>query len=116
LAVSVSYSIGVGDRVLAEQLGFVLDYAGPLAKTDARKVLEALIRESNNRPAALTAKTTFGDLAHEFIDLNEPHWEASTAVVNVRLIENHLIAKLGGRPVRELTDSELERFVNGYVE
>src|SRR5215471_9364234 len=35
------------DRPLAEQLGFVLDYAGPLTKTDARKVLETLVRESN---------------------------------------------------------------------
>src|SRR5215470_12594626 len=28
------------DRTVAEQAGFVLDYAGPLTKTDARRVLE----------------------------------------------------------------------------
>jgi integrase len=104
------------DRALAEQLGLVLDYAGPLTKTDARKVLEALIRESNNRPVAFTAKTTFGDVAREYIDLNKPNWEASTSRVNVQIIEDHLIAKLGSRPVRELSDSELQRFVNVYVE
>ncbi len=104
------------DRALAEQIGLALDYAGPLTKTDARKVLEALIRESNNRPVAFTAKTTFGDVAREYIDLNKPNWEASTSRVNVQLIEGHLIAKLGGRPVRELSDSELQRFVNAYVE
>jgi integrase len=104
------------DRALAEQLGFVLDYAGPLTKTDARKVLEALIRESNNRPAAFTAKTTFGDIAREYIDLSKPNWGTNTIRVNVQTIEDHLIAKLGARPVRELSDSELQRFMNGYVE
>lgn len=73
-------------------MGFVLDYAGPLTKTDVRKVLEALIRESNNRPAAFTAKATFGDIAREYIDLNKPNWEASTSRVNVQIIEGHLIA------------------------
>ncbi len=104
------------DRTVAEQAGFVLDYAGPLTKTDARKVLEALIRESNNRPVAFTARITFADIAREYIDLNKPNWEASTSRVNVQLIQDHLISKLGGRPIRELSDSELQRFVNAYVE
>ena len=104
------------DRSVAEQSGFVLDYAGPLTKTDARKVLETLIKQSNNRPAAFNAKTTFGDLAREYIDLNKPNWEASTSRVNVQLIEDHLIVKLGARPVRELSDSDLQRFINAYVE
>src|SRR5262249_6944879 len=36
--------------------------------------------------------------------------------VNVQIIEDHLIAKLGARPLRELSDSELQRFMNGFVE
>jgi integrase len=104
------------DRDAAERAGVVLDYPGPLTKTDARKALEALIRESNNRPAAFNARTTFGELAREYIDLNKPNWEPSTSRVNVQIIEDHLIGKLGTRPVRELSDSELQRFMNGYVE
>ena len=104
------------DRAFAEQSGFVLDHTGPLTKTDARKVLETLIRQSNNRPTAFTAKTTFGDLAREYIDLSKPNWEASTSRVNVQIIEDHLLNKLGTRPVRELSDSELQRFMNAYVE
>jgi hypothetical protein len=61
-------------------------------------------------------KSTFGELAREYIALNKPNWEASTRRVNVQIIEDHLIAKLGVRHLRELTDSELQRFVNGYVE
>jgi hypothetical protein len=104
------------DRTVAEQMGFILDYTGPLTKTDARRVLEALIQQSNNRPAAFTAKTTFGDIAREYIDLNKPNWETSTSRVNVQIIEDHLITKLGTRPVRELADAELQRFINAYVE
>ena len=66
------------DRNVAEQMGFALDYAGPLTKTDARKVLTKLIADSNATPAAFNAKTTFGELAREYIDLNKPNWESST--------------------------------------
>lgn len=104
------------DRDVAEQMGFTLDYSGPLTKTDARLVLEKLIRETNAAPAAFTAKTTFGELAKEYIELNQPNWEASTSRVNSQIITDHLIGRIGGRPVRELTDGELQRFVNEYIE
>jgi integrase len=104
------------DRGLADQMGFVLDYSGPLRKSDAREVLQKLIGESNAAPAAYTTKTTFGELAREYIDLNKPNWEASTNRVNVQIIEDHLIAKLGSRRVRDLSQPELQRFINAYVE
>jgi integrase len=104
------------DRSVAEQMGFVLDYGGPLTKTDARQVLERLIRESNAAPAAFIAKTTFGELACEYIDLNKPNWGANMSRATVNLIQTHLIRKLGARPIRELTDAELQRLVNEYVE
>jgi len=104
------------DRDVAEQRGFVLDYSGPLTKTDARQVLEKLIRESISVPAAYTAKTTFGELAREYIDLNKPNWGVNTSRSSGNLIQAHLIRKLDARPIRELTDAELQRLVNGYVE
>jgi integrase len=104
------------DRSVAEEMRFVLDYSGPLTKTDARQVLQKLIGDSNAAPAAYTARTTFGDLAREYMDLNKPNWEASTSRVNVQIIEDHLIAKLGSRPVRDLSEPELQRFINAYVE
>jgi hypothetical protein len=104
------------DRSVAEQMGFLLDYSGPLTKTDARSVLERLIRESNALPAAFTAKTTLGELAREYIDLNKPNWESSTGRVSVQTIETHVIGRLGGRPVRELSEPELQRFINEYIE
>ncbi len=104
------------DRALAEKMGFVLDYAGPLTKTDAWKVLGKLIGESNASPMAFTTRTTFGELAREYVDLNKPNWGENETRVSENLIKIHLIGKLGIRPVRELTDAELQRFINGYVE
>jgi integrase len=104
------------DRSVAEKMGFVLDNSGPLTKTDAREVLKKLISESNSAPAAYTTKTTFAELAREYIDLNKSNWEASTSRVNVQIIEDHLIAKLGSRPLRELSEPEPQRFINLYVE
>ena len=104
------------DRDLAEKRGFELRYDGPLTKTDARRILEDLIRESNALPATFNAKTTLGDLAREYVDLNKPNWGENTARVSEKLIEYHLIGKLGTRPVREIADAELQRFINGYVE
>lgn len=105
------------DRSVAEQLGFMLDYAGPLTKTDAWKVLAKLIADTNATPAAtFNARATFGELAREYIDLNKPNWGENTARGGENLIEVHLIGKLGARPVRELSDVELQRFINGYVE
>jgi len=104
------------DRALAEKMGFVLDYTGPLTKTDAWKVLRKLIGESNAAPAAFTGRTTFGELAREYLELNRPNWGANETRVSENLIGIHLIGKLGQRPVRELTDAELQRFINAYVE
>jgi integrase len=104
------------DRALAEQMGFELANDGPLNKTDARRVLEKLIRESNATPSMFSGKTTLGELGREYLDLNKPNWGTSTARVNDQVIESHLIGTLGSRPVRELTDAELQRFINGYVE
>ena len=106
------------DRTVAEQMGFLLDYPGPLNKTDAWKVLAKLIDGSKGALAAFNAKITFGELAREYVELNKPNWEASTSRVNVQLIEDHLVGNLGGRGVRDFAnaESDLQRFLNGYVE
>jgi len=106
------------DRTVAEQMGFALDYAGQLTKTDAWKVLARLISDSNATPTAFNAKTTFGELAQEYVDLNKPNWGANMVRSSENLIETHLIGKLGARPVRELenAEAELQRLINEYVE
>jgi hypothetical protein len=55
-------------------------------------------------------------LAREYFDLNKPNWGVNTSRSSGNLIQAHLIRKLDARPIRELTDAELQRLVNGYVE
>ncbi len=106
------------DRVAAEQVGLALDYAGPLTKTDAWKVLAKLIEKSHGRKAAVdSSRVTLAELAREYLELSKPNWEAWTAENAENLIETHLACgELGPRPVAELTDAELQRFLNQYVE
>ncbi len=106
------------DRDVAEKMGFHLGYDGPLNKTDARKVLSKLIEQSHGRKAAVDpSRVTFGELAREYLDLSKPNWEASTADNAENLIGTHFVAgALGTRPVVELTDAELQRYLNQYVE
>ena len=67
------------DRRLAEQMGFNLEYVGAPTKTDSRHVHEKLIRDSNATPVStFGAKTTFGQLAREFLDLSKPNWAPTT--------------------------------------
>jgi len=74
-------------------------------------------RDSNASPSAVfNPKLTFGELAREYVDLNKPNWGENTTRGSENLIDVHLIGKLGARPVRELTDAELQRLVNSYVE
>jgi hypothetical protein len=61
------------DRDVAQDLGFELSYDGPLTKTDARNVVEKLIRDSNAAPARFNPKATFGELAEEYVELNKPN-------------------------------------------
>jgi integrase len=50
------------------------------------------------------------------MDLSKPNWGTNNVRSSENLIEVHLIGRLGPRPVRELTDAELQRLVNEYVE
>jgi len=106
------------DRHVAEKMGFQLGYDGPLTKSDARQILEKLIRETNAAPAAFTSKSTFGEFAREYLDLSKPNWGENATRVDGNLIELRLIGKLGSRQVREFAngEAELQRLVNGYVE
>ncbi len=107
------------DRALADQTGFEFEYTGPLTKTDAWKVLAKLIQDSNGAPAAFKDQITFGELAHEYVELNKPNWERSTSRVNLQIIEDHLVGNLGGRGIRDYGNAEADlqrRFLNGYVE
>ena len=108
------------DRQLAESLGLRLEYSGPLNKTDARKTLGKLIEQTNGNgrtPFVDGSRVTLAELAREYLDLSKPNWEAWTAENAENLVVTHLInGPLGSRPIPQVTDAELQRFLNVYVE
>ncbi len=102
-------------RDLAAKYGIARDYDGPLTKTDAQRVLEALIEEESGIYTPPDTEATFEQIAREYITLNETNWGAHTTRTSRNLIETHLIGKLGPRTVAGLNSLELQAFLNGYV-
>lgn len=100
---------------LAAKYGIAKDYDGPLTKTDAQRVLEALIAEDTGAFVPPDREATFEQLAREYIAPHETSWGPHMALVAKSIIQRHLVGKLGCRPVADLTEIELQQFVNGYV-
>jgi site-specific recombinase XerC len=59
---------------------------------------------------------TFEQVAREYLAIAEPGWGPHTVRTSRGLIEHALIGgKLGSRPVAELTEIELQQFLNEHV-
>jgi integrase len=103
-------------KELAGSLRIGTEYAGPLTKADAQRVLDLLIgRDSGTYTPADTA-ATFAQIAREYLAVAEPGWGPHTVRTSKGLIESVLIAgRLGNRPVVELTEIELQQFLNEHI-
>jgi integrase len=102
-------------RELAEKYRIALDYAGPLTKNDAQRTLDLLIAEVTGRYIRPDTAANFEQTALEYIALSEPNWGPHTQRSSRNLIEKHLIEPLGSRRVTDLTATELQAFMNKYV-
>jgi hypothetical protein len=102
-------------RDLAEKYGIALDYAGPLTKHDAQRTLDLLIAEGTGSYIRPDTAANFEQTAREYIALSEPNWGSHTQRSSRNLIEKHLIEPLGSRRVIDLTATELQAFMNKYV-
>jgi integrase len=102
-------------RDLAEKYRIALDYSGPLTKHDAQRTLDLMIGESTGRYIRPDTAANFEQTAREYIALSEPNWGPHTQRSSTNLIEKHLIEPLGSRIVSDLTPTELQAFMNKYV-
>lgn len=101
---------------LARSFRIANDYEGPLTKTDAQRVLDLLISRDAGTYTSPDTSATFGQIARDYLATVEPRWGAHTIRTSKGLIEHALInGKLGDRPVIELTEIELQRFLNEHV-
>jgi integrase len=101
---------------LAKTFCIATEYAGPLTKSDAQRVLDLLINRDAGTYTPPDTSATFGHIARHYLATVEPGWGAHTARTSKGLIEYALIGgKLGNRPVVELTEIELQHFLNDHV-
>ena len=96
--------------------GSETEYEGPLNKADAQRVLDLLIAQDAGTYTPRDTAATFGQIAREYLATVEPGWGPHTVRTSKGLIEHALIGgKLGSRPVVELTEIELQQFLNEHV-
>jgi integrase len=102
------------DLALAFRIG--TEYEGPLSKADAQRVLDLLIAQDAGTYTPPDITATFEQVAREYLATVEPGWGPHTIRTSKGLIEYALIGgKLGSRPVVELTEIELQQFLNEHV-
>ena len=101
---------------LARSFRIATEYEGPLTKADAQRVLDLLIARDAGTYTPPNVAASFGQVAREFLVVVEPGWGPHTVRTSKGLIESALIGgKLGSRPVVELTEIELQQFLNEHV-
>lgn len=103
-------------KELAGSLRIGTDYAGPLTKADAQRVLDLLIARDAGTYTPPDTAATFAQIAREYLAVAEPGWGPHTVRTSKGVIESVLIGgRLGSRPVVELTEIELQQFLNEHV-
>lgn len=93
------------------------DYDGPLTKADAQRVLDLLIARDAGTYIQPDTSATFEQVAREYLAIAEPSWGPHTVRTSRGLIKHALIGcRLGSRPVIEITELELQQFLNEHIE
>jgi integrase len=104
-------------RELAEKHGIAKDYTGPLAKSDAQRVLDLLIAQDAGTYVPPDAAATVAMLGKEYLALSEPNWGPHMVRAAGSLVTKHILnGALGGRSIADVTESDLQGRINGYVD
>ena len=102
-------------RELAENHRIGNDYTGPLTKADAQRVLDLLIAADAGRYIAPNTRAAVAVVAKEYLALAEPNWGPHMVRSAGNLIEKHIIGKLGARPIVDLSEADIQAWLNDYV-
>jgi hypothetical protein len=101
---------------LARGFRLATEYDGPLTKADAQRVLDLLIAKDTGSYTSPDSAATFEQVAREYLTVVEPGWGPHTVRTSKGLIESVLIGgRLGSRLVVELTEIELQQFLNEHI-
>jgi hypothetical protein len=103
-------------RELAEKHGIAKDYTGPLAKSDAQRVLDLLIAQDAGTYVPPDTAATVAMLGKEYLALSEPNWGPHMVRSAGSLVTKHTLnGMFGARSIADITESDLQGWINGYV-
>ncbi len=103
-------------RELAEKHGIAKDYTGPLAKSDAQRVLDLLIAKDSGTYVPPDTAATVAMVAREYLALSEPNWGPRQVPVACSVVTKHIVnGPLGGRPIADVSETELQSWLNRHV-
>ncbi len=91
----------------------VRKYAYGRTKTEARTKLRELLREAEDGVVVTNERCTVGDAVRDWHDHGLGTAGESTRTTNRHLAEEHIIPFLGARRLRELTVSEVDKWLAG---
>jgi integrase len=101
---------------LAEKHGIAKDYTGPLAKSDAQRILDILIAQDAGTYVPPDTAATVSMVAQEYVALSEPNWGPHMVRTAGNLIRKHIInGVIGNRIIADLTETDLQSWINAYV-
>jgi len=104
------------DRELAESFRIAADYTGPLTKADAQRVLDLLIARDAGTYLPPNTRATVAAVARQYLTLAKANWGAHMVRTAGNLIEKHIVSgKLGQRPIADVTEADLQSWINEYV-
>lgn len=102
-------------RELAELHHIAKDYSGPLTKSDAQRVLDLLIAQDAGTYVPPDTEATVAMVAREYMALAEPNWGPRMVQSAGSIIRHHIIGELGERPIADLSETDLQAWLNGHV-
>jgi integrase len=103
-------------REVAEKHGIAKDYTGPLAKSDAQRVLDILIAQDAGTYVPPDTAATVAMIAREYLALSEPNWGPRQVAVASSVVTKHIVnAQIGSRPISTVSETELQVWLNEHV-
>ena len=108
------------EKIITKELAYrfciATEYEEPLAKADAQRVLDLLIAQDAGTYTPPDRTMTFGQVGRDYLAIAEPGWGPHTVRTSKKLIEYALIGgRLGSRAVIDITEIELQQFLNEHV-
>jgi integrase len=94
----------------------MLGRCADVTRGDARAELDRIVAAVNGRPAnAAKVDTVRQYTENEYLAIKTRQWKASTAATTEQIIQTHILAKIGARPISAINGKELQSHLDALV-